>query len=195
MDTPTITQYYREIDPAKRLALLNLSIESGEEPELNAIRKELWDIRYRDKAQSGGDTRADGFLALWMKMEFNKDNGGKFLGKKGGRKEIVKQLEKLEFKEIAAQGRDYEELLYRECCHMVKTYMELCESDRSYGTTLCGILKISNDKLKDKLKADIYTTAVEFPREYDLEEELGIVTRAAREMYALHFPGEGSMRG
>ena len=73
--------------------------------------------------------------------------------------------------------------------------MELCESDRSYGTTLCGILKISNDKLKDKLKEDIYTTAVEFPREYDLEEELGIVTRAAREMYALHFPGEGSMRG
>ena len=195
MDTPTITQYYREMDPAKRLALLNLSIESGEEPELNAIRKELWEIRYQDKAQSGADTRADGFLALWMKMEFNKDNGGKFLGKKGGRKEILKQLEKLKIRETAEKGKDYEELLYRECCHMVKTYMELCESDRSYGTTLCGIIKMSNDKLKEKMKADIYTTAVEFPREYDLEEELGIVTRAAREMYELHFPGEGSLRG
>ena len=78
MDTPTIIQYYNEMDPAKRLALLNLSIESGEEPELNAIRKDLWEIRYKDKAQSGGDTRADGFLALWMKMEFNKDHGNKF---------------------------------------------------------------------------------------------------------------------
>lgn len=194
MDTPTIIQYYNEMDPAKRLALLNLSIESGEEPELNAIRKDLWEIRYKDKAQSGGDTRADGFLALWMKMEFNKNHGNKFLGKKGGRKEILKQLDKLTFKEFAAKGRDYEELLYRECCHMVKIYMELCESDRSYGTTLCGIIKISNDKLKDKLKDDIYTTAVEFPREFDLEDELGIVTRAAREMYELHFPGEGSLR-
>ena len=156
MDTPTIIQYYNEMDPAKRLALLNLSIESGEEPELNAIRKDLWEIRYKDKAQ--------------------------------------KQLDKLTFKEFAAKGRDYEELLYRECCHMVKIYMELCESDRSYGTTLCGIIKISNDKLKDKLKDDIYTTAVEFPREFDLEDELGIVTRAAREMYELHFPGEGSLR-
>ena len=43
MDTPTITQYYRESDPARRLALLNMSIEAGEEPELNQIRRELWD--------------------------------------------------------------------------------------------------------------------------------------------------------
>ena len=39
MDTPTITQYYRESDPARRLALLNMSIEAGEEPELNQIRR------------------------------------------------------------------------------------------------------------------------------------------------------------
>ena len=51
MDTPTITQYYREADPAKRLALLNMSIEAGEEPELNKIRRELWDIRYQDKSE------------------------------------------------------------------------------------------------------------------------------------------------
>ena len=55
MDTPTITQYYREAEPAKRLALLNMSIEAGEEPELNQIRKELWDIRYQDKSELGGD--------------------------------------------------------------------------------------------------------------------------------------------
>ena len=55
MDTPTITQYYRESDPARRLALLNMSIEAGEEPELNQIRKELWDIRYQDPSELGGD--------------------------------------------------------------------------------------------------------------------------------------------
>ena len=51
MDTPTITQYYRESDPARRLALLNMSIEAGEEPELNQIRRELWDIRYQDPSE------------------------------------------------------------------------------------------------------------------------------------------------
>ena len=121
MDTPTITQYYRESDPARRLALLNMSIEAGEEPELNQIRRELWDIRYQDPSELGGDTRADGFIALWMLMEFNKDSGKRFMGVRGGRKEIMKQLNKMKFQEICAKGKDYEELLYRECCHMVKT--------------------------------------------------------------------------
>ena len=101
MDTPTITQYYREADPAKRLALLNMSIEAGEEPELNEIRKELWNIRYQDKSEVGGDTRADGLIALWMIMEFNKDSGRRFMGVRGGRKEILKQLDKSKFSKSA----------------------------------------------------------------------------------------------
>ena len=44
----------------------------------------------------------------------------------------MKQLNKMKFQEICAKGKDYEELLYRECCHMVKTYMELSESDKAY---------------------------------------------------------------
>ena len=50
---------------------MNMSIEAGEEPELNQIRRELWDIRYQDPSELGGDTRADGLIALWMLMEFN----------------------------------------------------------------------------------------------------------------------------
>ena len=95
MDTPTITQYYRESDPARRLALLNMSIEAGEEPELNQIRRELWDIRYQDPSELGGDTRADGLIALWMLMEFNKDSGKRFMGVRGGRKEIEDAIARL----------------------------------------------------------------------------------------------------
>ena len=104
MDTPTITQYYRESDPARRLALLNMSIEAGEEPELNQIRRELWDIRYQDPSELGGDTRADGLIALWMLMEFNKDSGKRFMEVRGGRKEIMKQLNKMKFQEICSQA-------------------------------------------------------------------------------------------
>ena len=193
MDTPTITQYYREPDPSKRLALLNMSIEAGEEPELNKIRKELWDIRYQDTSELGGDTRADGLIALWMIMEFNRDSSKRFMGVRGGRKEIQKQLDKMKFQELRAKGKDYEDLLYRECCHMVKTYMELCESDKAYNSTLFGILKMNSDRAKDKLKEDIYDTAVVLPTTLKMEEELGMITRAAHEMYELHFPGEGKL--
>ena len=55
-------------------------------------------------------------------------------------------------------------------------------------------MKMNSEQAKEKLKADIYHTAVELPKTLKMEEELGMVTRAAREMYELHFPGEGSLR-
>ena len=71
-----------------------MSIEAGEEPELNQIRRELWDIRSQDPSELGGDTRADGLIsALWMLMESNKDSGKRFMGVRGGRKEISETAE------------------------------------------------------------------------------------------------------
>ncbi len=126
-------------------------------------------------------------------MEFNKDSGKRFMGVRGGRKEIMKQLNKMKFQEICAKGKDYEELLYRECCHMVKTYMELSESDKAYNSTLFGIMKMSSERAKDKLKADIYDTAR--GASADIEDGRRAWNRhpRRREMYELHFPGEGSL--
>lgn len=76
---------------------------------------------------------------------------------------------------------------------MVKTYMELCETDKAYNSTLFGIIRMGSAQAKEKLKADIYHTAIELPQTLKMEEELGMITRAAREMYELHFPGEGSL--
>lgn len=193
MDTPTIAAYYREQDPMKRKALLEESIQAGEDPEGNAIRKEIWNIRYQGSSDSGNSSRADGYLGLWMVLEFNRDAARKMFGIKGARKEINKHLDKLKFEELRSKGPQYEELLYRECCHMVKLYMELCAQDRTYNTVLCGIMSMSNDKSKQKLKKDIYETAVALPPSIHMEKELGMITRAAMEMYEVHFPGEGAL--
>ncbi|MDO4339235.1 MAG: hypothetical protein Q4C91_14315 [Eubacteriales bacterium] len=193
MDTPTISAYYRESDPLKRKELLTQSIEAGEDTENNKIRKELWEIRYREPAQTGNSTRADGYLGLWMAMEFNRNTSGKLFGSRGARKEITKHLEKLKFSEFSARSQQHQELLYRECCHMVKTYMELCAKDRNYNTVLCGIINMSSDRSKEKLQRDIYETAVLVPRDIGMEQELALITRAAREMYEQQFPGEGGM--
>mgnify|MGYP007092553811 CR=1 FL=1 len=177
----------------ERLKLLEQSIAAGEEPEENRIRKELWEIRYSDKAETG-DTRADGYLGLWMTMEFNRNSASRFFGTRSAKKEIGKYLKKLKFQELQERGGLYEELLYRECCHMVKTYMELCEKDKTYNTTLCGIVPISEKSAKSKLQKDVYTTAIVFPEEINMQEELEMITRAAREAYEAHFPGEGGLQ-
>lgn len=191
MDTPTLTAYYREHEPMKRKELLEQSIREQEDPEGNEIRREIWEIRYKERSQVEPQSRADGYLALWMVMQFNRDAAKKFFGPKSAQKEIQKQVEKLQFKELKAKGPRHEELLYQECCHLVRTYMELCQQDRNYNSALCGLITISDNKSRDKLKTDIYRTAIALPSSIGMEEELGMITRAAKEMYELQFPGEG----
>ena len=192
-DTPMIALYYGEHDPMKRKMFLDQSIAAGEDEEANAVRKELWELRYGGPSELGPDTRADGYLGLWMAMEYSKDTAGKMFGLKRARREIEKNLTRLKFRELQEKSELHRELLYRECCHMVKTYMELCAKDKTYNTTLCGIVPISEKSAKNKLQHDIYTTAIAFPEEIGMQEELEIVTRAAREAYEAHFPGEGGL--
>ena len=192
MDTPTIAKYYREKEPMERLKLLEQSIVAEEDPEGNKIRKELWEIRYSDKSEAG-DTRADGYLGLWMTMEFNRNSGSRFFGTRSAKKEIGKYLTKLKFQEIQEKGGLYEELLYRDCCHMVLVYMDLCQTDKSYNTTLCGLIHIKEDSAKSKLQRDIRETAVDLPGTLGMESELGIITRAAREIYRQYYPNEGNI--
>ena len=71
-DTPTIALYYKEHDPMKRKMFLDQSIAAGEDEEANAVRKELWELRYGEPSEAGSGTRADGYLALWMAMEYNR---------------------------------------------------------------------------------------------------------------------------
>ena len=177
----------------KRKMFLDQSIAAGEDEEANAVRKELWELRYGGPSELGPDTRADGYLALWMAMEYSKDTASKFFGVKRARKEIEKNLDRLKFKELQEKSELHRELLYRECCHMVKTYMELCEKDKTYNTTLFGIVPINEKNAKSKLQGDIYHTAVRLPEEINMQQELEIITRAAREAYEDHFPGEGGL--
>ena len=99
-DSPIIALYYREHDPMKRKMFLDQSIAAGEDEEANAVRKELWELRYGEPSEAGSGTRADGYLALWMAMEYSKDTAGKLFGLKRARKEIEKNLARLKFREM-----------------------------------------------------------------------------------------------
>ena len=192
MDTPTIAANYREADPMKRKQLLDQSEAAGEEPEANKIRREIWEARYHEKGENG--SLADGFLKLWMAMEFNRNSGNRwFTGSRGARKEIGKELAAVKFHEIRQKSGLHEQLLYRECCHLVDLYMNLCSHDKSYNTIICGIITNSKDSAKAKLQKDIYETAVRLPGELNMQEELGLITKAAREIYEIQFPGEGGL--
>lgn len=190
MDTPIIEKYYREQDPMKRKKILEKSIAAGEEPEKNAVRKELWEARYSETSDMGAGTRADGFLRMWMNMGFNKNTAGKMFGGKSARKTIVKEIERTRFLEMKKKSPLHEELLYRECIHLVDIYINLCRNDRSYTTYLCGIMKYKEADVIAKLRKDVWETGVKVPEDFKLEEELDLLIKATKEVYELHFAEE-----
>lgn len=193
MDTPTIAAFYREADANQRKALLEQSIEAGEDQEANEVRKELWNIRYQEKADHGDNARADGFLALWMVLEFNRGSGNRLFGTRGIKKELRRHLDKMKQQELREKGPLYEEILYREWCHAANLYMELAKTDKNYNSVLFGIMSMDKDKAKDKLRRDVWETAVQLPQQLEMEQEFEILTRAAKDMYEVHFPGEGGL--
>ena len=189
MDTPIIAQYYRETEPEKRKELLEQAIASGEDQEANEIRKEIWEARYTGTTNEGGI--ADGYLKFWMALEFNRNAGHKIFGSGRAQKEIRRELDDVKFREIRAKSALHEELLHRECQHLVRFYMDLCEKDKNYNSVLCGLITIKKESSEAKMKRDIYETAIRLPKDLNLEEELSLITKAAHEVYEQEYPEEG----
>ncbi len=190
MDTPLIAEYYKQIDPIKRRKILEKSEAGMEDPEGNRIRKELWEIRYKEKSAADPNTRADGYLRLWMAMEFNRNAAGKLFGARSAKKEITKLLDTLEFARFQG-GTDLEqELLYRECCHMVRSYIEISRRDKNYNSVLMGLFAMKKETAELKLQSDIRDTAINLPSAIGMEKELNIISKAAREISELMFRGE-----
>lgn len=190
MDTPTIAAYYKEMDPMKRKALLDQSIAVGEDPEGNALRQKIWEIRYKGTSSAEPENRADGFLGLWMTMEFNKDKSNRFWSGGRAKKEVLKALEKSGFSQFANGTAQEREMIYREAYHMISTYESLCEKDKTYGSTIFGIVAMKEKDLIAKIKADLFDTAIRMPSTLGLEEELDIIIQAAKAFFEYKFPEE-----
>ena len=56
-----------------------------------------------------------------------------------------KELDDVKFRDIRAKSALHEELLHRECQHLVRFYMDLCEKDKNYNSVLCGLITIKKD--------------------------------------------------
>lgn len=190
MNTPLITEYYRATKPRKRRELLEQSIQAREDPEKNAIRLELVSLRYPEQKNGSAAEPVDALMRVWMYMEFNKNASKSRFHKKAGRKEIRKNLDEIQFTQILNKSELHRELLYEEICHMLKLYMSLCEKDKSYRNTFFGLLTMNDDSFREKLRSDVYETAVLLPRRLEMQEELKIFEEALREVYPQVFPDE-----
>ena len=92
--------------------------------------------------------------------------------------------------EFLEQSELSKQIIYRECYHLVNMYCELCETDKSYGSTLFGLFSMKENDLKAKVKADLYETGIQLAQELEMEKELAPIVKAAQEVLDYKFHDE-----
>ena len=179
--------YYLEIDPAKRLPLLNDAISEGLEPEENSIRKELFYLRYEENiyAESG---YADRFMRAFMNIGLLTKNRPSRFGMKSARKKMLGYLSLLGLDNVSERSDLYRDLLFKEYCHMGQVFIALSKADKNYGSVLAGFGKIKEDTLEKKLRTDLAAAGIDAADLFDLREEMDLWLKGLEEARARMIP-------
>lgn len=181
-------RYFRETDRDMRRRILeDAAKEQGETAQIVLYRK-LWQARYTPVGKE--PKHIDHFIRGYMNMYYMARSLKSVFRRKVTEKELESVrtdwmfsfLARPEFAGIA------EEALYREYGNTVRLYLELCLEDKSYGAALFGVMRMKDEKLKKKIAADIYGTAVRVPRAAGKEEEFSLFSSAARDTLYEMFP-------
>lgn len=178
--------YYMEMDRDERKKLLEKAIEEEGRTEENLWRERLWESRYTavDREPDGIDHFVRGYINLFYVAKSLKS----VLRKKGNIKDM-EQIRKDLCLDLQYEGSEIaEKVLYREYCHLIRLYLQLCMSDRSYSTTFMGLMSFNEDRMLDKMASDICKTAFVTPKRMGMEEVFEIFTQAALNVYKELFP-------
>ena len=73
--------------------------------------------------------------------------------------------------------------VYDELFNMVTLYYKLCETDKSFGSLIFGLGKMSEKKLKEKSKNSVDTVAVIVPQRLSMVEEFKFFSDTATDAY------------
>lgn len=172
--------YYSESSPAKRRRILDAALESQADPQADGIRLQIWEQRYAQPGERGRDTRADGFLKLWIDLHCISENPPGRFGVKRVQRRLQRDLEALGFFHFYGESAQARELLYQECLHTARLYVNLCFSDRNYTSMVLGMMPMKRGRVMDKVSRDLRGLYEDLPRAIEIPEPVELLLRAAR---------------
>ena len=180
MDDLWALKYRKEPDKKERLKMLNeLKDNLGEDSEEYLFRKSLYDERYTMVDGNEVDTYIRGFVMLSFY------DRGLFLPgeKKKAIAEASDTLKAWHCDDLDSLSDMQRQAVYDELFNMVTLYYKLCETDKSFGSLIFGLGKMSEKKLKEKSKNSVDTVAVIVPQRLSMVEEFKFFSDTATDAY------------
>lgn len=175
-------RYYRESSPSRRRAVLEEAAKGGQGTKEDEIRLQIWELRYGRPGEKGQTGRADRYLKLWMDMKYLAENPPGRFGMKKTQRRLEEDLDKLGFVRFYEESETSRGILYQECLHVVRLYIQLCFSDRNYTSLVLGMMPMKKGKVQDKISKDLKTVYQDLPSVIKIPQPLELLLKAAQEM-------------
>lgn len=163
--------YYMETDPEKRKKILDSQNDPAEE-EVNKLRRELFDLRYK-KEKNG--KMIDRFLGAWMEFLIMKSQLNSVMAKRRLRKDAIRALDMFGIPQVEHFGKD---LLMEELKHAVLLYCYASQSDRQYNSIIFGFGKKKKEDVEIKIKSELLLISEKIPEKLEMVEEMKLLTEA-----------------
>lgn len=171
-------EYYRELDPKRRWALLEQLCLSEDDDGANAYRRRLYRARYADERQPGQEVdrflfNCLNFAQLWSSARWFKG---------GARREVLRTLQQMLADEAAALGEAGERALYWEIRNAAARYLKTCEGS-SYNRALFGMIASGDESRSDRICRDIWRMTEGLSGLLGLGDALSLWNRAVQDAY------------
>ncbi|MCD8109322.1 MAG: FAD-dependent oxidoreductase [Clostridiales bacterium] len=172
MEVIVFEEYYREPDPVKRKELLDGYCPDEGDRVLQEQMRILFDLRYKHNRNGGYD---DCFLRSWLDLKLAAGAPGGMMSKKRGIKQVRAAVHQL-----CLDRRDEfsGEILYEEMCHLTTAYIFSCLQDSKYTGVFWGLGKISDERQRSRVTADLEELVQGISRYPDVEKDIRILKRA-----------------
>lgn len=163
--------------------------EKREEMRLSVLYERypgLKDQKLREsKAFQKNPIIVDQYMYSWMNIMITGRAGIHFWNKKSVKKEVEELLNTFHFSGKTEEGEvdALEAFRQKEIESFALLWIENCVKDKSYGSTIFGMIRMSDESLSRKMAEEIGEVLLFIPRAVGLEEKAGPLKELFLELY------------
>ncbi|MFU0832345.1 MAG: DUF5664 domain-containing protein [Oscillospiraceae bacterium] len=178
--------YYAEMDAKRRKELLTDGCEMEPDNPLNALRRELWELRYLDPKNP--EQPVDRLLWQCVNLLCIYKMSRPRMVRKSSAKEVRDAIQTMGFEQAERCGESGRQELYREFRNAAHRYFSVSSTDKSYRKKYFGIKTMNHDEYKEKLAKDAWCLSKGIAERFQLQRELEVFSNAVKDEFFAFMP-------
>ena len=171
-------EYYRELEPRRRRAMLEALCANEADDGANEYRRALFEARHTDRKNPEREVDR----VLFMCVNFMQICQSSRLFRGGAVREVRRALREQRFDQAARYGEAGEQALYWEIRNAAARYLFTCESP-SYNRGLFGMAPSRDSDRQARITQDIWQMSEGITQRTGLAEELRLWNQAVLDAY------------